>query len=114
MRGWLAGHPRTGDAVLVTDELATNAILHTPAGHPQGTFIVRAYTHEGRLRIAITTPPSPGPSPWAPADAVPAGLYDDHGRGLTLVYGFADDVGSDDADTGVTIWADFDWNETAR
>ncbi|SNR91738.1 ATP-binding protein [Actinomadura mexicana] len=36
---------------------------------------------------------------------------DDHGRGLLVVYTYADKVGHDASAGGRTMWAELTWNE---
>jgi serine/threonine-protein kinase RsbW len=48
---YLAGHPVTSDAVLITSELASNAILHSDS--KGGFFTVRAEVFPGHLRLEV-------------------------------------------------------------
>jgi Histidine kinase-like ATPase domain len=97
------GCPFVDDVVLLTSELATNAILHSRSGHPDRTFTVRMTLY-------------PGDYAWV--EVVDQGgawsedVYDDeHGRGLGIVAAVAGDGnwGIDGDERCRTAWFRLDW-----
>lgn len=84
VRRWLtaglAGHPATEAAVLVADELASNAVRHTRSGWPRGVFTVYAAVGEKAVVLLVTD--QGGPSVPVPRHA---GCDEETGRGLDLV-----------------------------
>ncbi len=115
VRGILADSPRVGDAELITAELATNAIRHTPSGEPGGEFTVSIWAKPGWARIEVA---DDGAGQWHP---LPADTDDEYGRGLMIVAALADRFGHDADSAGTqTAWAEITWpdegdhNGTAR
>lgn len=54
VRSVLAGCPAADDVVLVTSELAANAIVHSASGRPGGTFTVRLYrARDDHVRVEV-------------------------------------------------------------
>lgn len=47
MRGILASSPRAEDMELITAELVSNAIRHTPSGQDGGEFTLTVHTEPG-------------------------------------------------------------------
>ncbi|RLL69494.1 SpoIIE family protein phosphatase [Streptomyces sp. Z26] len=97
-RSWAAG-ARADDVELVTDELATNALLHT-----DGEALVTVYPMAGaepRVRVEVTDLSSTHPQLRAPADSSQAG------RGLLLVDQLADVWGVESRGTGKCVWCEF-------
>ena len=79
--------------VLLTSELATNAVLHA-----RTDFEVTVARREDALRIAVTDGNTRLPQPgMAPADATT-------GRGLALVDAMASAWGADRHGRGKTVW----------
>jgi len=77
------GCPLSDDLVLITSELATNAIVHSRSGRPAGTFTVRVTLY---------------PDDYAWVEVIDQGGAwaqdrhdDEHGRGLALVAAVAGD-----------------------
>ena len=77
VRGIMAGSPRVGDMELITAELASNAIRHTPSGQDGGEFALTVRTEPGWARVEVT---DAGTGEWS----APRGGSDDdeYGRGL--------------------------------
>jgi anti-sigma regulatory factor (Ser/Thr protein kinase) len=104
VRGILAGSPRAGDLELITAELASNAIRHTPSGQEGGEFTVTVRTEPGWARIEVS---DSGTGEWsAPQDGT---LDDEYGRGLAIVAALADKLGHDIRAGGQTVWAEINW-----
>jgi two-component sensor histidine kinase len=83
-----------GDAVLLTNELATNAVLHA-----RGPFAILLHRSANRLRVSVTDNNTRLPErPTVSVDAL-------SGRGLSMVEALALDWGVDaDPGAGKTIW----------
>ncbi|AXK31293.1 PAS domain S-box protein [Streptomyces armeniacus] len=97
-RSWRAGE-RADDVELVTDELATNALLHT-----DGDAVVTVYPLAGaepRVRVEVTDRSSTHPQLREPADSSLSG------RGLLLVDQLADVWGVESRGTGKCVWCEF-------
>ena len=88
-REWIAGLVahlgtiRAGEIELCVSELATNVVLHTMSGAPDGTYKITATVSEASVTITVTDLgptliPRPRVSP------------EEHGRGLVLVAELAD------------------------
>jgi anti-sigma regulatory factor (Ser/Thr protein kinase) len=104
VRGILAGSPRVDDMELITAELASNAIRHTPSGQDGGQFTVTVRTEPGWARIEVS---DTGTGEWsAPQDGT---LDDEYGRGLAIVAALADKLGHDIRAGGQTVWAEVNW-----
>jgi anti-sigma regulatory factor (Ser/Thr protein kinase) len=104
VRGSLAGTPRAEDIELITSELITNSILHTPAGHEGGDFTISLRTGTGWTRVEVS---DTGSGQWClPEDTRPD---DEFGRGLVIVAALADKMGHDVTPNGETSWAEITW-----
>ena len=104
VRGILAGSPRVDDMELITAELASNAIRHTPSGQDSGEFTVTVRAEPGWARIEVS---DTGTGEWsAPQDGT---LDDEYGRGLAIVAALADKLGHDIRAGGQTVWAEVNW-----
>ncbi len=88
-REWIAGFVahlgtmRAGEIELCVSELATNAVLHTMSGAPDGTYTISVAINPTTVAITVTDLgpaliPRPRVSP------------EEHGRGLVLVAELAD------------------------
>ena len=83
VRGILAGSPRVDDMELITAELASNAIRHTPSGQDGGEFTVTVRTEPGWARIEVSDTRAEWRPP-APGHMEPPSLLAEPGRGLVL------------------------------
>ena len=93
---YLAGHPATDNAVLITSELASNAILHS---HSKGqSFTVRAEIYPGYLWLEVED--LGGPWNLRPRDT-------DRPHGLNVVEALTgpDNWGVDGGEAGRVVWA---------
>lgn len=104
VRALFKDHPRCEDAVLIANELATNAIRHSPAGDPDGTFELRIHTVPGAVRISVT---DPGHHAWKTPER---DELDDGGRGLAIVLRLADNMGFTRTAHSTTAWAELTWS----
>jgi anti-sigma regulatory factor (Ser/Thr protein kinase) len=104
VRGILAGSPRADDMELITAELASNAIRHTPSGEDGGKFTLTVRIESGWARIEVS---DTGTGQWTG----PRNTADDdeYGRGLAIVAALADKLGHDVRADGQTVWAEFMW-----
>lgn len=90
-------HPLHDDCVLLTSEIATNAVMHSGSGDG-GTFTVSVSFSAGRVRIAVQDAGSEDPPfGWRPTSALDTG-----GRGMLLLealahrWGFVREAGTND------------------
>ena len=94
--------PIVDEAVLLTSELATNAVLHSRSGLPGGKFTVRA---EVRPRDYVWVEVEDEGGTWRERDG-----DGEPGHGLDIVSRIVDDWGKDGGPvTGWVVWARFDW-----
>ena len=104
VRGILADSPRADDMELITAELASNAIRHTPSGEDGGDFTLTVRAEPGWARVEVS---DSGTGAWS---APGAGSDDDeYGRGLAIVAALADKLGHDIGRGGQTVWAEVSW-----
>jgi anti-sigma regulatory factor (Ser/Thr protein kinase) len=104
VRGILAESPRAGDMELITAELASNAILHSPSGGSGGEFTLTVRTAPGWARVEVA---DTGTGRWsAPRDGPDD---EEYGRGLAIVAALADKLGHDIRAGGQTVWAEVTW-----
>jgi len=54
-------HPRHDDCVLLTSEIATNALVHSRSGEGGGTFTVTIARRGDRVRVSVQDDGSPEP-----------------------------------------------------
>jgi anti-sigma regulatory factor (Ser/Thr protein kinase) len=99
------GCPTADDVVLLTSELATNAILHSQSGDPARTFTVRVVIYLGEYTWVEVIDQG---GAWQKD-----GHDDEHGRGLQIVATIAGEGnwGIDGDDAGRVIWFRLDWNQ---
>jgi serine/threonine-protein kinase RsbW len=94
----LDGSPVADDAVLCLSELATNAIVHSDSGTPDGHFSVFVQIHGDRLRVEVRDQGGPWTRPTSTRDG-------QHGRGLLIVAQLSSDWGrTGDRETGWMVW----------
>jgi anti-sigma regulatory factor (Ser/Thr protein kinase) len=101
----LDGCPRRYDLELVTSELMTNAIRHTPSGETGSLVTLRIRTSAGWARVEVT---DRGNASWA--EPAPAREEDECGRGLGIIQMLADRAGHEPASGGQVSWAEFHWD----
>ena len=104
VRGILAGSPRADDLELITAELVSNAILHSPAGEEGGEFTLTVRTVGDWARVEVR---DTGTGKWntPPDDDLDA----EYGRGLAIIDALADKFGHDGDANGQTVWAEICW-----
>jgi serine/threonine-protein kinase RsbW len=96
--GYLAGFSHVGEAIMITSELATNAVLHSASRHG-GTFTVRVELHCGFLWIETED----AGGPWRDRNA--RENYE-HPHGLDIVGIFCGgNLGVEDVPGGRLVWA---------
>ncbi len=105
VRGVLADSPRADDMELMASELVSNAIRHTPSGHPGGEFTLTVHTGPDWARVEVSDTGSgewhPGPDGGNPDD--------EYGRGLAIIAAVADKFGHTVDASGQTVWAEVCW-----
>lgn len=97
------GCPLADDVVLLSSELATNAVLHSASG-ADGTFCLSVLAESGLIRVEVhdlgsTTTPTVR-RPCQP---------DESGAGLSIVEMIADRWGSHGGQCGRVVWFEMDW-----
>ena len=92
-------HPRLDDAVLMTSELVTNAVLHTNSRRPDGTVMITVLESAGGVRVEVADSGSELTAPVVRADVFCA-----DGHGLFLVQSLADQWGYLRDESGTTVW----------
>ena len=92
-------HPRRDDAVLMTSELVTNAVLHTDSCRPGGTVMITVSESAGGVRVEVADAGSELTAPVVRADVFTA-----DGHGLFLVQSLADQWGYLRSESGTTVW----------
>lgn len=116
-RLFLGSDPRTGDALVIVSELATNAVLHSRSREEGGVFEIRLELKPDALRIEIV-------DRGAPTRSAPAGEPDESfapgedasfphgesGRGHAIVYALADDWGHEQRSDRAIWWAEL-WTD---
>jgi anti-sigma regulatory factor (Ser/Thr protein kinase) len=107
VRSILTGSPRADDLELIASEMMSNAIRHTPAGQPGGTFTLTVRTRAGWARVEVSTL---GSGEWE-HDSDSGCPDDEDGRGLAIIDALADGYGHDGNAAGQTAWAQVGWAE---
>jgi anti-sigma regulatory factor (Ser/Thr protein kinase) len=92
-------HPSRDNAVLLTSELVTNAVMHSSSRCSGGTVTVVIMESAGGLRIEVADQGSDLSSPIVRGDA-----YASDGHGLFLVQTLADQWGYLRDQAGTTVW----------
>lgn len=86
-------------AVLITSELATNAVVHAGTGFTVAvTTLARLGEAAGEVRVAVTDGGGGRPMQREPVPTEP------HGRGLLIAQRLADQWGIDSAPEATTVW----------
>jgi len=102
----LEGCPVADEAVLLSSELATNAITHTASGEG-GKFIVNVYRGETRLMVTVRD----DGSDQAPT-VRPGGEVAESGYGLGLVELMADGWGHCGGPRCRDVWFTLEWKQS--
>jgi anti-anti-sigma factor len=101
-------HTQTGDVVLLTSEIVTNALVH-PTAVSGETIKLRIYTYEDGIRVEVEDS-GEGFDPTARVTPNP-----ERGRGLFLVDRFASRWGAEhvegDQGPGFMVWFELDWRQ---
>jgi anti-sigma regulatory factor (Ser/Thr protein kinase) len=105
VRAALENSPRRDDIELVTSELMTNAIRHTPSGEAGSLVTLHIRAYEGWARIEVADLGSPT---WA--EPRPAATEDECGRGLSIIQMLADRSGHEPDAGGQVSWAEIHWD----
>jgi anti-sigma regulatory factor (Ser/Thr protein kinase) len=105
VRSALDDCPRRDDIELVTSELVTNAIRHTPSGADGSVVTLRVRAAAGRVRVEVTDQGDPS---WDEPES--GGDDDECGRGLAIVHLIADRAGHEPAPGGQVCWAEVRWD----
>jgi anti-sigma regulatory factor (Ser/Thr protein kinase) len=92
-------HPGLDNAVLLTSELVTNAVMHSSSSCHGGTVTLLVRESASGLRIEVTDQGSDLSAPVVRGD-----VYASDGHGLFLVQTLADQWGYLRDDTGTTVW----------
>ncbi len=101
------GCPAAADAVLMADELATNAVLHSRSGRDGGMFTVHVEVCERAwLRVSVQDEGGLAP-PLLRASSHPGSA--DGGRGLRIVSALSDTWGVTGDVTGRAVWFQRAW-----
>lgn len=101
-------HTQTGDVVLLTSEVVTNAVVH-PAAPSEESIELRIFIYEDGIRVEVEDS-GPGFDPTVPATSGPEG-----GRGLFLVDRFSSRWGTEpvgeNRGSGFMVWFELDWSQ---
>jgi anti-sigma regulatory factor (Ser/Thr protein kinase) len=116
VRAFLAGLlndcPAAGDAVLLADELAANAVQHSRSRGPGGTFTVTVEACPGHwVRVEVADDGGPGVPHLADDGASTSNSTGNKasGRGLQIVTALAGEWGVAGDATGRTVWFVLPW-----
>ncbi|MBE3001500.1 ATP-binding protein [Nocardiopsis sp. HNM0947] len=104
------------DAILMTSELATNALLHTPDSGGRGAFVVSAFFYTDCLRISVRGPVADSvrrPDSVLRHTRQGRGSVA-YGRGLFLVNALARTWGSVAARQGTEVYFTLSWPQADR
>jgi anti-sigma regulatory factor (Ser/Thr protein kinase) len=92
-------HPGLEDAVLLTSELVTNAVMHSASHCAGGTVTVQISESADGVRVEVADAGSDLSAP-----AVRGDVYASDGHGLFLVQTLSDQWGYLRDDNGTTVW----------
>ncbi len=109
----LDGCPAADDAVLMADELAANAVLHSRSGEPGGMFTVRVEVRDGIwVRVGVLDEGGPTP-PRLRTDGSDSGSEDagggGGGQGLRIVSALSGAWGVTGDVSARTVWFRLGW-----
>jgi Histidine kinase-like ATPase domain len=98
----LGGCPAAADAVLLADELAANAVLHSHSGEPGGLFTVHVEICDGQwVRVGVEDEGGPTPPRLRTGG--------DGGQGLRIVAALSDAWGVSGDVVTRTVWFHLGW-----
>jgi serine/threonine-protein kinase RsbW len=109
----LEGCPAAADVILLADELAANAVLHSHSGEPGGVFTVHVEACDGQwVRVGVEDEGGPTP-PRLHTSVHAAGAKDtgEGGKGLQIVAALAGAWGVTGDVVARTVWFRLDWGE---
>jgi anti-sigma regulatory factor (Ser/Thr protein kinase) len=92
-------HPSLEDAVLLTSELVTNAVMHSASHCAGGTVTVQIFESAGGVRVEVADAGSDLSAPVVRGD-----VYASDGHGLFLVQTLSDQWGYLRDDDCTTVW----------
>jgi len=92
-------HPGRENAVLLTSELVTNAVMHSASHCAGGTITVQISESAGGVRVEVADAGSDLSAPVVRGD-----VYASDGHGLFLVQTLSDQWGYLRDDNGTTVW----------
>ena len=92
-------HPGLDNAILLTSELVTNAVMHSSSRCDGGTVTVLVVESDGGVRIEVADAGSDLSAPVVRGD-----VYASDGHGLFLVQTLADQWGYVREKGGTTVW----------
>jgi len=92
-------HPGLDNAILLTSELVTNAVMHSNSHCDGGTVTVLVVESDGGVRIEVADAGSDLSAPVVRGD-----VYASDGHGLFLVQTLADQWGYVREKGGTTVW----------
>ena len=98
------GCPAADDVILLSSELATNAVLHSASG-ADGTFSVSVLIESGWVRVEVHDLGS-DTAPTVRRSRQPG----ESGAGLSVVEIIADRWGFHGGPRGRVVWFEMDWN----
>jgi hypothetical protein len=102
LRKVLDGCPMADDAVLLTSELAANAVMHSDSRQPAAQFMLRAEICTGKsLRVEVEDQGGP----WDLRSVRDEGRW----HGLDLVDEMASEWGREGDSAGWVVWFRIDW-----
>ena len=103
VRQLVDGCPAADDVVLLSSEVATNAVVHTASGDG-GAFFVLVLVESGWVRVEVHDLGS-AKAPVIRKSRQP----DESGTGLSLVEKIADRWGFHGGQRGRVVWFEMDW-----
>lgn len=106
VRSVLQDHADVWAVELVASELATNAILHTASGKPDGWFVVQVGMTRGLKVLNVYDLGAEDEPAMYPLPAADAGVTE-HGRGLHTLAALAKEWGVEDGGNGRAVWVVF-------
>jgi serine/threonine-protein kinase RsbW len=107
----LDGCPAADDAVLMADELAANAVIHSHSGEPGGMFTVRVEVCDG-ISVRVGVQDEGGPTPprlRTGGNGISSDEGGEGGQGLRIVSALSDAWGVTGDVIARTVWFRLGW-----